>query len=138
MYIVIDPGETVGYASFDASGSLIKSGQMRGYLTFGVLLESILEAQPVTRVLYETYKIFPWVAQGGSEVPAAKNIGIIEWLASKNDVAYEGIDPKYKKIGYAWAGIKKPSNHALSHSFDAVALGEYWLRKNGIKPNDKA
>lgn len=140
-YFAIDPGETVGYALFGRDGVLTKSGQIYGRNEFCKILEALLSRKDgtgVSHVIFETFKIFPWVNQGGSECPAAKVIGVIEYLCDKYDVTYNGVDPAYRRIGYAWAGIKRPTNHALSHQWDAVAIGEYWLRKNKVKPNDKA
>lgn len=139
-YFAIDPGETTGYALFDSQGRVTKRGQIYGRNEFCAILEKLLSNRDrgVTHVLFETYKIFPWVNQGGSEVPAAKVIGVIEYLCDKYDIYCIGVDPRHKRIGYAWAGIKRPANHALSHEWDAVAIGEFWLRKNKVKPNDKA
>lgn len=132
-YIVLDPGETTGWAQFNPDGSLYSITQVEGITELGLMLEYALTKYTVTRIIYESYKVFPWVSQGSSEVPAAQVIGIIKYLCCKYDVPGEAIDPKYKKIGYAWSGEKPPSNHAKSHGPDAKALGEYWLRKNKVK-----
>lgn len=147
-YYVFDPGLTTGYAVFNTKGTFLRKGQIEGIKEFSDALTAIVEEdsfaknmeedyEPIDRILFETFKIFPWVKQGGSEVPAAKVIAVIEYLADRYSIPCEGIDPKYKRIGYAWIGQKKPSNHAISHQYDAVALGEFWLRKNRIKPNEK-
>lgn len=133
-YLVIDPGLTSGFALFDSEGVLELSWQRAGTIGFGKHLRESLSLQPHWhRVLYETYKIFPWVKQGGSDVPAARLIGVIQDTCEELGISCEGIDPRYKRIGYAWSGTKQPRNHAKSHAPDAVALGEYWLRKNGVK-----
>lgn len=137
-YLVIDPGQTTGYAYFDPKGKAQGNFQIEGIEEFGAYLELALAGEYTTwiAVVYETYKVFPNVRQGGSEVPAAQVIGIIKHLCRKYHVRLESVDPKYKKIGYAWSGKRPPSNHAVSHGPDAEALGEYWLRKNKIKGID--
>ncbi|MFI6737427.1 hypothetical protein ACIBI9_31265 [Nonomuraea sp. NPDC050451] len=132
-FLVLDPGETTGLAEFDDAGSVFKVTQISGVTSCGMTLEETLHGGGVRRILYETFKVFGNVNLTGSDVPAAKVIGIIEYLALKYNVPCEGIDPKYKRIGYAWSGKRPPSNHSKSHGPDAEALGEYWLRKNGVK-----
>lgn len=137
MYFVTDPGETTGWAKFDDDGTFIEMGQVRGIVAFGsyfhnCLEESSRQTKGIEAVLYETYKIFPNINQGGSEVPAAQVIGIIKILCHLYHVPVEGIDPKYKRIGYAWSNTRPPSNHDISHGPDARALGEYWLRKHKV------
>lgn len=132
-YLVLDPGETTGIARFDSAGYLIDTDQICGVTLTGRVLEELLLSGTVSRILYETFKEFANVKLTGSDMPAAKVIGIIEFLGDKHKVPIEGIEPKYKRIGYAWSGKRPPSNHAKSHGPDAEALGEYWLRKNKIK-----
>jgi hypothetical protein len=132
-YIVLDPGETTGIARFDDKGTCLSVAQMVGIVETGYFLDRVLANIKVTRVLYETFQEFAHVKLTGSDMPAAQLIGIIKFLASKHDVPCEGIQPKYKKIGYAWSGKRPPSDHNKSHGPDAAALGEYWLRKTGVK-----
>lgn len=138
MYLAIDPGVTTGYASFDEKGNFVIGGQIVDFLIFGDLLERFLEEKEVVRVLYETYKIFPHVAQGGSEVEAAQCIGVIKWICRKHSVPISGVEPRHRRIGYRWANLREPSNHSKSHGIAARGIGEFWLRHNGVKPNDKA
>jgi hypothetical protein len=132
-YIVLDPGETTGIARFDDKGKLVSSAQMYGIVESGRFLARLLVNITVKRVLYETFQEFAHVKLTGSDMPAAQVIGIILYLCDKYDVPCEGIQPKYKKIGYAWSGTRPPSDHNKSHGPDAAALGEYWLRKTGVK-----
>lgn len=135
-YLFIDPGLITGYAFFDDAGMLLASHQIKGIEEFGEMLEDALCIQLPQWIVYESFKVFPWVNQGGSEVEAAQVIGIIKHVARKNGIPIDSVDPKYKKIGYAWSGKRPPSNHAKSHGPDAVAHGEYWLRKKHIKEMD--
>lgn len=135
-YIVLDPGLTTGIARFDSKGTLQNTAQIHGEVECGFVLVRLLENFGVTRVLYETFRVFEHANLTGSDVPAAKVIGIIEFVCMKHDVECEGIQPKYKKIGYAWSGKRPPSDHSKSHGPDAEALGEYWLRKTGVKGID--
>lgn len=137
-YLVLDPGETTGVAVFNDKGIIVDVFQLDRIVDVGTYLDEMLtlSGSKCIRVLYESFKVFPWVKQGGSEVPAAQVIGIIKYLCHKRGIPTEEIDPKYKRIGYAWSGKKPPSNHAISHGPDAEALGEYWLRKNKVKGMD--
>lgn len=139
MYLFIDPGKTSGFALFDEQGNFIRKGQIIGEVLLCDMIEALLskDGNTVDHVFCESFKIFPGVRQGGSNVPAARVNGAVEHICNKLHVRYEEIDPKYKRIGYAWSGVQKPTNHAISHQWDAFALGEYWLRKNGIKTNDR-
>lgn len=132
-YLVFDHGETTGLADFNDAGELKYSTQIVGVTSSGMVLEETLRIGGVRRILYETFKVFGHANLTGSDVPAAKVIGIIEYLAEKYEIPCEGIDPKYKRIGYAWSGKRPPSDHSKSHGPDAEALGEYWLRKKGVK-----
>lgn len=133
-YLVDDPGETSGIAIFSSTGLFIEHFQVSGIEEHGVILEAMCMKGNIIRILYETFFINPKVSQGGSDVPSAQGIGIIRHLGHKYGIPYEGIEPRYKKIGYAWSGTRPPSNHAMSHGPDARALGEYWLRRKKIKP----
>lgn len=133
-YLVDDPGETSGLAFFDSSGLFLRYVHVTGIEEHGMILEGLCMNGGLIRILYETFFINPRISQGGSDVPSAQGIGIIRHLGNKYSIPVEGIEPRYKKIGYAWSGTKPPSNHALSHGPDARALGEYWLRKKKIKP----
>lgn len=132
-YLVLDPGLTTGIAKFDAKGNNEKVSQIYGVVEVGMVLDRALPTGIFTRVLYETFREFANANLTGSDMPAAQVIGIIEFLCAKYEIPCEGIQPKYKRIGYAWSGKRPPSDHSKSHGPDAAALGEYWLRKNGIK-----
>jgi hypothetical protein len=137
-FLVFDPGDTTGVAVFDDEGVVADVFQLDHIVDVGTYIDEMFSHTGNTciRVLYESFKVFPWVKQGGSEVPAAQVIGIIKYLCYKRGIPRESIDPKFKRIGYAWSGKKPPSNHAISHGPDAEALGEYWLRKNKVKGMD--
>jgi len=132
-YLVLDPGQTTGIARFDEHGKSTQVFQIEGIVEIGAVLDAALKTGTYKRVLYETFRVFDNVNLSGSDVPAAKVIGIIEFLCAIYNVPCEGIQPKYKKIGYAWSGKRPPSDHSKSHGPDAEALGEYWLRKTGVK-----
>ena len=133
MYLFLDPGETTGIARFDDKGTPTKVFQIYGVVELGMVLDKALSTGLFKKVLYESFRVFGHANLTGSDVPAAKVIGIIEFLCEKYNVPCEGIQPKYKKIGYAWSGKRAPSDHSKSHGPDAEALGEYWLRTHGVK-----
>lgn len=131
-YLAIDPGETSGWAKFDDKGVIIQYGQVKQedlHKWLDVHLTSELLA-----VICEEYRNYSWQKQAKwSRNQTSKNEGAIEAIASMRGVPFFLQPANIKKIGYKWAGLEAaPSNHSISHQFDAVAHGTYWLRNRGI------
>jgi hypothetical protein len=132
-YLAIDPGHTIGWATFDVKGSILNMGQVKMEhfnREFEVLLHSDLKA-----VITEDYRNHPWMKQKGwGRNETSKIIGKIELLADLRGVPMHLQPNTHKAIGYKWAGLKEaPTNHSISHQYDAVAHGVYWLTTNNIR-----
>lgn len=135
-YLALDPGETTGWALFDEKGEILSMGQycqgdQTKWLTKN--LTSDLKA-----VICEEYRIYNKARQRQwSRNRTSKNEGAIELLCDMRSVPFFLQPANIKSIGYKWAGLgEAPSNHAISHQYDAVAHGTYWLRQRGIlKPS---
>lgn len=132
-YLAVDPGHTIGWATFDEQGSMLNMGQVKMEhfnREFDTLLHSDLKA-----VICEDYRNHGWTQQkrwGRNET--SKIIGKFELLADLRGVPLYLQPNTHKPIGYKWAGLKEaPSNHSISHQYDAVAHGIYWLTVNNIR-----
>lgn len=135
-YIALDPGETTGWAKFDSQGDITSFGQFNLGEQNQWLNDNIVEG--LKGVIIEDYKNYAHKRQKNwSRNQTSKNIGKIEMLCDLRSVPYYLQPANVKAIGYKWAGLgEAPSNHSISHQFDAVAHGTYWLRQNGIlKPS---
>jgi hypothetical protein len=131
-YLALDPGETTGWATFDDEGVVIKYGQVKQedlHQWLDAAITSNLRA-----VISEEYRIYSSRRQRQwSRNQTSKNEGAIEVLCSVRGVPFHLQPANIKKIGYMWAGLgAAPNNHSISHQFDAVAHGTYWLRSKGI------
>lgn len=136
-YIAIDPGHTSGWATWDHEGNLQQFGQFN-LQELGKLNELIHDN--LKHIIVEDYRNHGWTQQKRwSRNETSKIIGRIEALAELRGVSLSLQANTVKSIGYKWAGLgEAPSNHAISHQFDAVAHGTYWLQTNGIIPPGKA
>jgi hypothetical protein len=137
-YLAIDPGHTIGWATFDEEGNILEYGQTKMEhfnKDFDKLLHSALKG-----VITEDYRNHPWMKQKGwGRNETSQIIGKIEMLAEMRQIPLHFQRNTVKSIGYKWAGLKQaPSNHAISHQYDAIAHGVYWLQSNNIRPVGKA
>lgn len=130
-YLAIDPGESTGWATFKEDGNLGQMGTLRGREP---VYEKLSELAPSV-IIMENYKLYPWLAkeQSWSPFETVRIIGAVEYYAYLHNAQVILQDPSIKSIGYLWAGIKKPKNHALSHESDAYVHGVYYLQKQGIR-----
>lgn len=95
---------------------------------------SLLDKHTLVKVIIvEDYVVRPHVSHGGSRVEAIQVIGMVKEFCRKNDIQMVLQPPRIKKVGYAWAQLKKPSRHNQTHHTDAIAHGVYYLQKNGIR-----
>ena len=136
-YLAIDPGMTSGWAVFDEVGTIIEYGQF-AYADATKELKVLIHDELLT-IIVEDYKNHPWMKQKGwGKNETSKLIGKIETLAELRDIPIVLQSNTVKGIGYMYAGLKPPSNHSISHQFDAYAHGVYWLQTEGIRPVGKA
>lgn len=139
VYIAIDPGETCGWALFGTNGDAIIFGQFKMDKVVS-WLQTECDTYKVLKVIIEDYRNFGHKQQKKwSRNDTSKIIGKIETVCEINKVSYCLQPPSVKAIGYKWAGLgKAPANHSISHQFDAVVHGVYWLQQNGIRPVGRA
>ncbi len=137
-YLAIDPGETTGWATFDDKGDVIRMGQFN-MANMNKELTDLIHSD-LKQVIIEDYKNHAWTQQKKwSQNQTSKNIGKIEMLCDLRSIPYFLQSNSVKAIGYRWAGLDgPPSNHAISHQWDAYVHGVYWLQKMGIRPIGKA
>lgn len=132
-YLAIDPGETSGWATWDDKGNILAMGQFKQSEQNKWLDEHIKPT--LKEVIVEDYKNYAWQKQKKwSQNQTSKNIGAIEMICELRGVPYVLQGAAVKKIGYKYAGLgEAPSNHAISHQYDAIAHGEYRLNTIGVK-----
>lgn len=131
-YLALDPGDTTGFAFFDERGLLLKMGQFKQDVEMQWLNDNL--KPELKAVIIEDYKNYAWKKQKNwSRNTTSKLIGKIEMTCEMRTVPYYLQQANVKSIGYLYAGLgEAPSNHSISHQYDAVAHGTYWLRVNGI------
>jgi hypothetical protein len=131
-YLAIDPGETLGYATFSETGQLLDMGQFR-FEKFLEEIESLLTSD-IKVCIVEDYVNYAWQKQKRwSKNNTSKIIGKIELLAQLRGVKIVLQPAANYSIGAKWGGFEIPSNHDISHQFVAAAHGIFWLQDNGIR-----
>lgn len=137
-FLALDPGNTTGWAQFDAKGNCVAYGQF-------TLLEQVkaldrLITSDLDLVICENYVNYGWKQQKRwSENQTSKNIGKIELMCEMREVEITLVPAAPNKgMGYMYMGMTPPSNHDISHQFDAMAHGVYELQMRGIRPVGKA
>lgn len=138
-YVSVDPGAgptrkgMTGWAIFDEDGNCLEYGQAKES-EFNAVFDKLLHSNVVTCIV-EDYRNHPWMKQKGfGRNETSKLIGKLEMLCELRGIPLALQPNTVKPVGYMWAGLKKaPSNHAISHQYDAVAHGVYWLQSNGVR-----
>ena len=131
-YLALDPGETTGWAKFDEDGAVLSMGQYKQADQTKWLTEHL--TSDLLAVICEEYRIYNQKQQKRwSRNQTSKNEGAIQLLSEMRGVPFFLQPANVKAIGYKQSGLgKAPTNHAISHQYDAVAHGTYWLRGRGI------
>lgn len=132
-FMAIDPGDTTGWATFDEKGNGTGFGQVTTKNAKDI--HKFLDEHSPEVIILEDYELFPWKTQqmAFNTVQTVRRIGNIESWAMLNEVPIHLQKPNVKTIGYMWAGIQKPKNHAQSHGPDAYVHGVHFLQKAGIR-----
>jgi hypothetical protein len=129
VILVVDPGDTTGYAIFKSNGELFEKGQA----DFSKFLE-VLYNSVCSRIIVEDYRLRAGkqAQQTGSRFQAVQVIGALKYHAYIDDVQFELASVQAKTLGSMYSGVKPPSDHKKSHEIDAYNIGIYWLVDNKI------
>lgn len=130
MILVVDPGDTTGYAIFfEDDGEL----HIKGQADFDNFLEFLM-GNSFDHIVVEDYRLRKGkqAQQTGSRFQAVQVIGALKYVARQEGIKLELVDVQAKTLGSMYSGIKPPSDHKKSHEIDAYNIGIYWLVKNGI------
>lgn len=129
MILVVDPGDTTGYAVFEEDGEFVDKGQA----DFDKFLDFLM-ASTFTRIVVEDYRLRKGkqAQQTGSRFQAVQVIGALKYLARQEHIGIELVNVQAKTLGSMYSGVKPPSDHKKSHEVDAYNIGIYWLVANDI------
>ena len=129
MILVVDPGDTTGYAVFEEDGELVTKGQA----DFDKFLDFLI-ASTFTRIVVEDYRLRKGkqAQQTGSRFQAVQVIGALKYYCYIRGAEFTLVDVQAKTLGAMYSGEKPPSNHKLSHQVDASNIGIYWFVKENI------
>ena len=130
MILVVDPGDTTGYALFYDDGELYVKNQG----DFMHVMEMLQNTIHIEHIVVEDYRLRggKQAQQTGSRFQAVQVIGALKYHAFLHDVQFELATVQAKTLGSMYSGVKPPSNHKLSHEVDAYNIGIYWLVSQGI------
>jgi hypothetical protein len=124
MILVVDPGDTTGYALFYDDGELHKKGQA----DFDKFLD-VIALDQYDRIVVEDYRLRAGkqAQQTGSRFQAVQVIGALKFAAKLREIPFELENVQAKTLGSMYSGVKPPSDHKKSHEIDAYNIGIYWL-----------
>lgn len=147
--LTIDPGETTGWALWDADWKLLEAGQtpLNEFCTalFWYVAGERLDAgctgagefdwmERVQRIVCEDWAIYPWEAQnlGWDKCRTARGIGRIELIAQVAEIELVLQPAKIKETALA-AGAEElflSPRHPNRHANDAIMHGVYYRLKH--------
>ncbi len=136
-YLAIDPGETIGWATFLEDGNMLEMGQFR-FENFTEVSDKMI-VSTLKHVITEQYVNYGHKQQKRwSKNNTSKVIGKIELMCDLRKVPLTMQPATNYRTGAAWGGFDIPKNHSISHQFVACAHGVYFLQQNGIRPVGQA
>lgn len=130
MILVVDPGDTTGYALFYDDGELYVKNQG----DFLHVMEMLQNTLHIERIVVEDYRLRAGkqAQQTGSRFQAVQVIGALKYHAFLHDIPFELATVQAKTLGSMYSGVKPPSDHKKSHEIDAYNIGIYWLVDNKV------
>ncbi len=132
-YLAIDPGETIGWATFRDNGTVLAIGQTR-FETFVKDFQELIHPD-LKQVITEEYKNYGHKQQRKwSKNNTSKVIGKIEVLCELAGVGLTMQPANNYRIGAMWGGFEIPTDHSISHQYVAAAHGIYYLQSIGVRP----
>lgn len=135
IYISIDPGKSVGIATWDENGNLLGNGKMQEK-DFEAFLQGLTQKDypnEIVAFIVEEYRIYGHKAQAhiGSKVGTAQCIGKIKMIARMINTPVVEQPATFLKITAKWAGVKLPKGH-VPDALSAYLHGYHYLHQQGI------
>ena len=135
----VDPGGTTGYWFYDRMVPTDWSGQV----TLDKLPECLYTLSELgigdtcDVVVVEDFALLGGkaLAQIGSKFETCQAIGMFKLWAYGHGLPVVMQPPGIKPIATKWSHIKVPSNHKLSHRFDAALHAVYYQVNNAGEPS---
>lgn len=130
MILVVDPGDTTGFALFQDNGIFIAKDQAN----FEDMLQILHDTRHIERIVVEDYRLRAGkqAQQTGSRFQAVQVIGALKYHAFLHDIPFELATVQAKTLGSMYSGVKPPSDHKKSHEIDAYNIGIHWLVDNKV------
>ena len=130
LILVVDPGDTSGYALFTYDGELYVKNQG----DFLHVMEMLQKTLHIKRIVVEDYRLRKGkqAQQTGSRFQAVQVIGALKYYAFLHTIPLDLANVQAKTLGSMYSGVKPPSDHKKSHEIDAYNIGIYWLVANDI------
>lgn len=137
LYISVDPGQTVGVATWDVDGHLIHKSKMPSP-TFDTFLEALTRPEypnKVIKFIIEEYRVYgsKSTAHIGSKLPTVQCIGKVKMIARLLGVPVVEQPATKLRVAAKWAGVKIPGGH-IPDEISAYLHGYYYLHKAGLIP----
>lgn len=137
MYVSVDPGQTVGLATWGEDGKLIHKSKMPRVDFERFLWGTVDPTYPneILKFIVEKYVVYGnmTTAHIGRDNPTEQVIGMIDMIARKLGVPVIKQPATILKITAKWAGIKIPGGHCPD-DISAYLHGYHYLHKRGIIP----
>jgi hypothetical protein len=130
MVISVDPGETSGIAYWTDTGEFVE----KEALTQEELFDKIEQLENVTAIVCEDYRLRQGkqMVQTGSRFVAVQIIGALKAYARRCGSKFVLQTPNVLSVASLHSGMKRPSNHAISHDIDAYNHGYYYFETKGL------
>jgi hypothetical protein len=130
MVISVDPGETSGIAYWTDTGEFVE----KEALTQDQLFDKIEQLENVTAIVVEDYRLRQGkqMVQTGSRFVAVQIIGALKAYARRVGAKFFLQPANVLTVAALHSGVKRPSNHAISHDIDAYNHGYYYFETKGL------
>lgn len=137
IYVSVDPGESVGLATWDEQGKLIHKSKMPR-VDFEKYLWGLVEPgypHKILKFIVEKYVVYGNMATAhiGQSNPTEQVIGMVDMIARRLGVSVVKQPATILRIAAKWAGVKVPSGH-IPDQVSAYLHGYYYLHQQNIIP----
>jgi len=137
MYVSVDPGTSVGLATWDSDGKLIHKSEMHR-VDFEKYLWGLIEPNyphKIIKFIVEKYVVYGQKATAhvGKDNPTEQVIGMIDMIARRLGVPVIKQPATILRIAAKWAGVKVPAGH-IPDQISAYLHGYYYLHQQNIIP----